>query len=92
MATLQVKGIDDRLYEALRARAARENRSISQEVVTIIQQYLACPGKDIQSTGEAILELAGSWQDGRSAEEIVRDIRQSRRFGRRNKELGDVFA
>jgi plasmid stability protein len=91
MATLQVKGMDDRLYEALGARAASENRSISQEVVAIIRQYLATPGKDCRSTGEAILELAGSWQDERSADEIVREIRQSRRFGRRGKELGNVF-
>jgi plasmid stability protein len=92
MATLQVKGMDDRLYQALGARAAMDNRSISQEVVSIIQQYLASPCKDYKTTGEAILELAGSWQDERSAEEIVGDIRQSRRLGHRNKELGDVFA
>ena len=92
MATLQVKGMDDRLYQALGARAAMENRSISQEVVSIIQQYLTSPVEDPRSTGRAVLELAGSWQDERSAEEIIRDIRQSLHFSRRNKELGDVFA
>jgi plasmid stability protein len=91
MATLQVKGMDDRLYQALGARAAMENRSISQEVVSIIQKYLSTPLEDSRVSARALLALAGSWQDERSAEEIVRDIRQSRRFGRRNKELGDVF-
>ena len=92
MATLQVKGMDDRLYQALGARAAMENRSISQEVVSIIQKYLSAPVEDPRASARALLKLAGSWQDARSAEEIARDIRQSRRFGRRNKELGDVFA
>jgi plasmid stability protein len=92
MATLQVKGMDDRLYQALGARAAMENRSISQEVVSIIQKYLASPHEDPRESARALLTLAGSWQDDRSAEEIARDIRQSRRTGRRNKELGDVFA
>jgi plasmid stability protein len=92
MATLQVKGMDDHLYEALGARAAMENRSISQEVVTIIENYLATPLVDPHANARALLALAGSWQDERSAEEIVRDIRKSRRFGRRSKELGDAFA
>lgn len=32
MANLQVKSIDDDLYESLGRRAAMENRSISQEI------------------------------------------------------------
>jgi plasmid stability protein len=83
MATFQVKDMDDRLYQALAARAARENRSVSQTVVSILQQYLASPVKDYQSTGEEILTLAGSWQDDRTAVEIVRDLRMSRRLGHR---------
>jgi plasmid stability protein len=91
MATLQVKGMDDRLYQALGARAAMENRSISQEVVSIIQKYLSAPLDDSRANARALMELAGSWQDERSAEEIARDVRNSRRLGRRNKELGNVF-
>lgn len=92
MATLQVKGMDDRLYEALGARAAMENRSISQEVVSIIRKYLSSPIKDPLETGQAILELAGTWKDDRSADKIVRDIRRSRRFSRgRSKDLKNVF-
>jgi len=33
MATLQVRDIDDRLYESIRNLAASEKRSISQEVI-----------------------------------------------------------
>ncbi len=83
MATLQVKGIDDRLYEALRARAAMDNRSISQEVVTMIHEFLARPPQDPTEATRAAIELAGSWQDERSAEQIASDVRGSRRSGRR---------
>jgi ABC-type arginine transport system ATPase subunit len=82
MAELLIEDIDDRLFEALRARAASNGRSITDEVVAIIQQYLVWPHTDVQTAGEAILQLAGTWQDDRSAEEIVRDIRQSRHLSR----------
>lgn len=35
MATLQVKGMNDRLYESLKARAEADRRSVSQEVVYV---------------------------------------------------------
>jgi hypothetical protein len=35
MAILQVRDIDDHLYEALKSAASASNRSISQEVVVI---------------------------------------------------------
>jgi len=92
MATLQVKGMDDELYAALGARAARDNRSVSQEVVTIIREFLARPGHDPKTATEALLELAGSWQDERTAEQIVLDLRKARRSSRRFKKSGNVFA
>ena len=91
MATLQVKGLDDGLYKALAARAARDNRSISQEVVKMIQDFLSRPGNDSESATEAFLALAGSWADERSAKEIAKELRLDRRSGRRFKG-GDVFA
>lgn len=44
MATLQLRNIDDRLYNCLKNSARRQNRSVSQEVVTIIQQYRSTVG------------------------------------------------
>lgn len=91
MATLQVKGIDDRLYGALRARASMDNRSISQEVIAIVREYLARPSQDTRKANEAFLELVGTWQDDRSAEEIIDDIRGSRRSGQRFEAKPNVF-
>ena len=39
MAMLQVRDMDDRLYERLKFVAKLDNRSISQQVVTILQGY-----------------------------------------------------
>lgn len=92
MATLQVKGMDDRLYRALGARAALDNRSISQEVVSIIREFLSRPGRDPGEATRALLELSGSWQDDRSARQIATDVRKARRTGRRFRKRRDVFA
>lgn len=86
MATLQVRSMDDALYRALGARAAMENRSISQEVIVIVKDYLSRPSSRHQSMTAQFLELCGSWQDDRSEEEISAEIRNARvenaeRFG-----------
>lgn len=39
MAILQVRDMDDRLYDRLKFAAKRDNRSISQQVITILQDY-----------------------------------------------------
>jgi len=84
MATLQVKGMDDRLYEALRRRAARDNRSISQEVIALLRDHLSRPRPQNRGTAtDEFLELAGTWQDDRSAPEIAAEIRGSRHTKRR---------
>ncbi len=91
MATLQVKGLDDDLYRALGARAAMDNRSISQEVVTMIQEFLARPSQVPRETTRAFLELAGSWADRRSAKQIAAGVRKARRSKKRFRDP-DVFA
>ena len=92
MANLQVKGMDDDLYQALKGRAERDNRSVSQEVVTIIREFLARPAVPAARATQDLLALAGSWQDARSPGAIARSIRKSRRSGRRVKACGNVFA
>ena len=91
MATLQVKGMDDRLYKSLAARAAGENRSISQQVATIIRDFLARPGGPSQKSTADFLALCGSWADDRPAGEIVREIRRARQSSRRRKAVQSVF-
>ncbi|MCI5143989.1 MAG: hypothetical protein D3923_00340 [Candidatus Electrothrix sp. AR3] len=81
MATLQIKGIDDQFYDRIKRMAASENRSISQQVLYVVREYLARE-KQLKQTklpAETLLELSGSWQDSRKADEIIDDIRKNRR-------------
>lgn len=89
MATLQVKGMDDDLYRALAARAAREGRSISQQVTRMIQDHLASTRDGAEKRTTDLLELSGSWVDDRAAEEIATDLRRSRRSARRTIDVLD---
>jgi hypothetical protein len=91
MATLQVKGMDDRLYKALAARAASENRSISQEVVTLIRDFLARAGRASRQYTDEFLALCGTWADDRPASEIAVELRRARRYSRRRKASQNVF-
>jgi len=78
MAVLQVRNMADDLYGALGRRAALDNRSISQEVIEIITEYLATPRKGGCSGDEEVLQMAGSWDDARDANDIVSELRQAR--------------
>jgi hypothetical protein len=92
MATLQVEGFDEALYKALGARARLDNRSISQEVVKLIQDFVARPSGSTEESTRAFLTLAGSWKDTRSPRRIAQDIRKGRRTGKRFRGGGNVFA
>ncbi len=85
MATLQVREIDDRLYEFIKTSAKLQNRSISQEVITILQNYCTSSQKQHKNVTEEFLALTGAWYDDRDEQSIVNDIRSSRnnspRFG-----------
>jgi plasmid stability protein len=78
MATLQVRDIDDALYEGLRRRAKAQHRSLSQEVVHIIEDYLSQPAHSPLRQTEMFLQLAGAWQGPEKPEEIVASIRSAR--------------
>ena len=85
MANLQIKGIDDNLYERLKAIAASENRSVSQQVLYLVKSYLA-KGKKIdekKTSAQILLELSGSWDDSRSSSDIIEEIRKGRKNSRK---------
>jgi plasmid stability protein len=88
MATLQVRDIDDRLYNSLKSSAKLQNRSISQEVLTIIENYLNSPRNSKPNVTLEFLSLTGAWNDERTADEIIEELRskrmQSSRFGEQN--------
>lgn len=82
MATLQVRSIDDQLYEALGKMAARDHRSISQQVIAILKEHLSQPVRHTTAT-EDFLALCSTWKDDRTAEEIAGEIRSNRKSATR---------
>ncbi len=91
MAMLQVRDIDDRLYDRLRFAAKIENRSISQQVVTILQNYFTSIPVKTKNATEEFLKLAGSWEDSRTTDEIIDDIYSSRLNSTRFEALDGIF-
>jgi len=83
MAILQVRDLDDRLYSVLRDKARNENRSISQEVVTILEAFLANPASFAKNPTREFLSLGSAWDDARRPDEIVMAIRKQCKSSRR---------
>jgi len=85
MANLQIKNIDERLYQQIKLLAAGENRSVSQQVLFLIRNHLARKGRlqADETAGQVLLDLAGSWEDPRTAEQIVSDLKTARRSSRK---------
>ena len=85
MSNLQIKGVDEGLYQDLKQLAAEENRSVSQQVLFLIRRSLARKrqARQVESGAEVLLSLAGSWEDARQADEIVGAIRDARRSSKR---------
>lgn len=91
MAMLQVRDMDDRLYDKLKFSAKLDNRSISQQVITILQDYFTSVPIKSKNATEEFLKLAGSWEDSRSTEEIIDDVYASRVNSTRFEALDGVF-
>ena len=85
MSNLQIKGIDEGVYEELKRLAVDENRSVSQQVLFLIRRSLAQRRRDkrLQTGAEALLSLAGSWEDSRPADAIVEEIKKGRRSSKK---------
>ena len=88
MANLQIKGIDDDIYAELKKLAAAENRSVSQQTLFLIKDYLVKkqPLRTLKTPVQTLLELAGSWEGKESAEEIIAKIKKARKSSTKLKE------
>ena len=81
MANLQIKGMNDDFYAQIKALAASENRSVSQQILFMTKEYLLKKQQvqAIKMPAQVLLELSGAWEYGRTAEEIIADLKQSRK-------------
>jgi hypothetical protein len=91
VANLQIKGIDDGLYAQIKFLAASENRSVSQQVLFLIKEYLSKKKHldGMKTPAGILLELSGSWKDERKPEDIVKEIKRARKNSKKLKE-GDL--
>ncbi len=87
MANLQIKGIDDELYEELKKIAAAENRSVSQETLFLIKDYLGKRQRirGLKSPAQVLLDLFGSWEDNQDAAAIIAAIKKARKNSKKLK-------
>ena len=84
MANLQIKGIRDELYSAIKRLALAENRSVSQQILFLVKEYLTCRRRPPEPlAAQVLLDLAGSWEDERNETEIIDEIKQDRRSSRK---------
>ncbi|MCW7474812.1 antitoxin [Leptospira levettii] len=91
MANLQVRDIDNRLYESLKRRAELEHRSVSQEVVKIIENHLERDGFESESRTIEFLKLTNSWHDDKTAKELITEIKSSRSKKNRTRITDELF-
>ena len=91
MASITIRDLPDSLMERIRMLSTRHRRSMNSELLLLIEKALE--QKETASMGptetiapetqvELWLQLAGSWKDGRSTEEIIEEIYASRTKGR----------
>ncbi len=79
---LNIGDIDKRLLESLKNAAKIDQTSISDEIVYIMQSYFN-KRQTVENNTTEWLKLAGSWEDERSVEEIIADIKNSRTENKR---------
>ena len=90
MASLTIKNIPEGLLERLRAKAASDRRSLTKEVVHLLETVLAGESADAddrlraesESQVAAWRRLAGRWKSERTLEEETQDIYGTRTSGR----------
>ena len=88
MANLQIKGIEDELYKELKKMAAEENRSVSQQALFLVKEYLARKRhlRTLKTPAQILLDLSGSWEDNRDPAKIVTQIKKARRNSKKLEE------
>lgn len=88
MASLTLKDVPDDLLDRLRERAAVTGRSFTQEILFLLEEALARPGRggsmeeEARSQAKVWSRLAGRWRSDREPAEEIEDILASRTGGR----------
>jgi plasmid stability protein len=81
MATLYVENVPEEIYDALRARAKSNRRSIAAETISLLETTLPTRAelrrrRDFYRQVQSIRRLSPKGQPGHSAEELLRQDRE----------------
>ena len=91
MASITIRNIPDEVLERIRALSSIERRSLNNEILVILERgtYSEYEEKLLKhkylsksTQMEIWRKLAGTWEDSRSAKEIIEDIYSNRTVGR----------
>lgn len=89
MASLTLRNIPDYLLSGIRILSERERRSLNNEMLVVLEEGFASKAERLDAAplgpelqAELWLELCGAWEDDRSTEEIIGNLRDSRSLGR----------
>lgn len=90
MASMTLKDIPDDLLRGLRKAAARDRRSLNQEVQHLLALVLKerpeqrpAPSPDVKAQLAAWRRLAGQWRSDATPEEEAREVVRRRTRGRK---------
>lgn len=84
MPSLTIKDIPEELLERLRELAEHDRRSMTQEVIHLLDQVVTEREDRSRADRQADAweKLAGRWESDRSTDEAIEDIYESRTEGR----------
>lgn len=78
MGQIVIRQLDDAVLNAVKSRAKANNRSAEAEVRAIISTAVEAPVQTPPKRRKRLSDLVGSIPSGRTAEEIVKEIREMR--------------
>lgn len=91
MASITIRDLPDSVLEKVRILSKKHRRSMNSELLLLIESGLE-HGEERATRGSGVLtpemqselwrQLAGTWEDDRSTEEIIEEIYRSRTKGR----------
>lgn len=88
---LEVSNVPESTLAALRTRARRHHRSLNREILSIFDWVVVhgtgetaagASDPDVLRQKREMEDLVGSWDDSRTASEIIADIEAARTAGR----------
>jgi hypothetical protein len=80
MANLQIKTIKDGFYKQIKLLSYSKNRSVSQQVLHLLRDYMAKQKSiaHVKTPAQVLLDLCGSWDDPADADQIIVDLKSGR--------------